>query len=157
VNRFSHTVEAEEVLDAPRDEIWAVLSDPDRLPPLVPRLNRIVADGDRWCWVLQGFSALGASIEPRFTEQMQFTPREHIRFRHAPGPRRENAGADGDYHLADVEGGTRVHIRIHVHVDLPLPRAVGGAVRAVMRREVDRMGDGFGDALRREVGATLPA
>jgi carbon monoxide dehydrogenase subunit G len=157
MNRFTHTVESDEVLDAPRSEIWAVLTDPDRLARLVPRLDRVVADGDRWCWVLLGFSALGVTIEPAFTEQMEFTPQERIRFRHAPGSRRENAGADGEYRLSEVEGGTRVWIRIQVHVDLPLPRAVGGAVRAVMRREVGRMGDGFGEGLRREVGAGVPA
>lgn len=154
MNRFTHTVETRDVVDAPRSEIWDVLTDPDRLAPLVPRLDRVVADGNRWCWVMQGFSAVGVTIEPAFTEAMDFTPKERIRFEHAPqAGRRENAGANGEYRLKDVVGGTDVWIRIQVHVDLPLPKMVGGAVRAVMRREVDRMGDGFAANLRREVGA----
>lgn len=158
MNRFSVSVETEDVLEAPRSEIWAVLTDPDRLAPLVPRLDRIVANGDRWCWVLKGFSALGVTVEPAFTEALTFTPQERIRFEHAPpAGKRENAGANGEYRLDEVDGGTNLWISIQLHVDLPLPQMAGGAVRAVMRREVDRMGDGFAPALRREVGAPAPA
>lgn len=152
MNRFSVTVESEDVVAGSRSEVWAILTDPDRLAPLVPRLDRVEADGDRWRWVLRGFRVLGLTIEPSFTERMSFTPRTTIRFEHAPAAgARENAGASGEYRLSDAEGGTHVAIRIQMHVDLPLPQVAGGAVRAVMRREVDRMGDGFAAALRREL------
>lgn len=157
MNRFSVSIETEDVVEAPRHEIWSVLTDPDRLAPLVPRLHHIDREeGGRWRWVLQGFSALGVTVQPAFTETMELTPEERIRFTHTPQPgRRENAGAEGEYRLRDVDGGTHVWIRIGIHVDLPLPNMLGGPVRAVMRREVDRMGDGFGAALRREVGAPV--
>jgi carbon monoxide dehydrogenase subunit G len=153
VTRFSVTTQEQDVVDAPRSEVWDILTTPERLAPLVPRLDRIVADGDRWCWVLKGFSVLGLTVEPSFTERMTVTPETHIRFEHAPPPgKRENAGASGEYRLADVEGGrTSVAIRLQIHVDLPFPRMAGGAVRAVMRHEVDRMGEGFSANIQREL------
>lgn len=156
MNRFSVTVESEDVVAASRTEVWDVLTDPDRLAPIVPRLDRIEADGDDWRWVLLGFHVLGLVVEPSFTERMTFRPETSIRFEHAPRPdKRENAGASGEYRLSDTEdGGTHVWIRIQLHVDLPLPQVAGGAVRAVMRREVDRMGDGFAEGLRRELART---
>lgn len=158
MNRFSVTVDSEDVVDGPRSEVWDILTDPARLAPLVPRLDRIVADGDRWCWVLRGLSVLGLTIEPSFTERMMLTPETIIRFEHAPpAGKRENAGASGEYRLRDADGGTHVAIRIQLHVDLPLPQVTGGAVRAVMRREVDRMGDGFAEGLRRELAASRTA
>lgn len=158
MNRFSVSVESEDLVDGPRSEVWAILTDPDRLAPLVPRLDRIVANGDRWCWVLRGFSVLGLTVEPSFTERMVLTPETSIRFEHAPpAGKRENAGASGEYRLSDRDGGTHVWIRIQLHVDLPLPQVAGGAVRAVMRREVDRMGDGFAEGLRHELAAATPS
>ena len=160
MNRFSVTVESEDVVAYPRSAVWDVLTDPDRLAPIVPRLDRIVADGDNWRWVLLGFNVLGLAVEPSFTERMTFVPGTNIRFEHAPPPgKRETAGASGEYRLSDVEGGgTRVWIRIQLHVDLPLPKVAGGAVRAVMRHEVDRMGDGFAEGLERELArAGAPA
>lgn len=156
MNRFSVTDESEDVVQAPRSDVWNVLTDPDRLAPIVPRLDRIEAEGDHWRWVLLGFNVLGLTVEPSFTERMAFTPESNIRFEHAPPPgKRENAGASGEYRLRDSDdGGTHVWIRIQLHVDLPLPRMAGGAVRAVMRREVDRMGDGFAEGLRRELART---
>lgn len=156
MNRFSVSVESEDVVPGPRSEVWAILTDPARVAPLVPRLDRIVADGDRWSWVLRGINVLGLTVEPTFTERMHLTPETRIRFEHdPPAGKRENAGAAGEYRLRDADdGGTHVWIRIQLHVDLPLPRVAGGAVRAVMRREVDRMGDGFATGLRRELTRT---
>lgn len=153
MNRFSVTTQEQDVVDAPRGEVWDILTTPERLAPLVPRLDRIVANGDHWCWVLQGFSVLGLTVEPSFTERMFLTPETHIRFEHdPPAGKRENAGASGEYRLADVgDGRTSVAIRLQIHVDLPLPQLAGGAVRAVMRREVDRMGDGFSAAIQAEL------
>ncbi|MBW3620838.1 MAG: SRPBCC family protein [Actinobacteria bacterium] len=158
MNRFSVTIESEDVVAGSRSQVWAILTDPDRLAQLVPRLDRVETDGDRWSWVLRGFRVLGLTIEPSFTERMTFDPETTIRFEHAPPQgARENAGASGEYRLRDAEGGTHVAIRIQLHVDLPLPLVAGGAVRAVMRREVDRMGDGFAAGLRRELASDRSA
>lgn len=155
MTRFTVTVESEDIVEAPRDEIWAILADPRRVAALTPRLARIEAEGNSWRWVMSGFSALGVTIEPAFTEAMTFNPKSNIRFEHAPTSTsgRENAGANGEYRLSDDDAGTHLWIRLSVHVDLPLPQLAGGPVRTIMQREVDKMGDGFAANLRREVGA----
>lgn len=158
MTRFTVTVETEDVVEATRDRIWGILTDPDKVAELTPRLSRIDVKGDRWVWVMTGFNVLGVSFEPSFTEAMSFIPKEHIRFEHAPtGHARENAGANGEYRLSDHEDGTRLWIKLIVHVDLPLPKMAGGAVRAIMQREVDKMGDGFAANMRAELDATAPA
>lgn len=150
---FSHRVRSSDVVRAPREEIWDVLSDPDLLARMVSRVDRIEADGDRWCWVLRGIDALGIRFEPSFTEQMRFEDQRTIEFTHAPQGSRERAAADGRYDLADAEDGTEVSIDITLKVDLPLPRAMRPAVEGVMAREMDRTGDHFADQLRRLVDA----
>lgn len=158
MTRFTVTVETEDVVEASRDRIWDILTDPDTVAKLTPRLSRIETEGDRWVWVMSGFNVLGVSFEPSFTEAMSFTPKEHIRFEHAPtGQARENAGANGEYRLTDHADGTCLWIKLTVHVDLPLPKITGSAVRAVMQREVDKMGDGFAANMRAELDATAPA
>lgn len=154
MTRFAATIQSEDVVAAPRDEIWAVLTDPQRLARLVPRIDHIEVDGDRWRWYLTGLSVLGIRIQPSFTERMKLEPEERIRYWHDPGERRETAGTEGEYRLRDAEEGTHLWIRNTIHVDLPLPLMAKGAVRAIMLREMQRTGENFATALQRELTTT---
>ena len=131
MNRFAATSDSEAVVAAPRDDIWAALTDPDVLPELTPLLRRIETDGDLWRWAMQRIGVLGASITPSFTERMVFDPPPHrMEYTHAPPPgRRERAAAEGWYELTEVAGGTHLRIGLTFFVDLPLTRRVWRACR----------------------------
>lgn len=154
MTRFSAEMRAADVVHAPQERIWEILTDPDQLAPLVPRIESIEAVGDRWCWRLVGYHVLGVSFQPSFTERIETEPKRRITFTHDPGSRRENAGAEGEYELEAVEEGTHLSIRIEVTVNLPLPRFLRGAVERIMLREMGRTGDEFAANLRREVAGS---
>lgn len=151
MTRFSAEMEEDDIVRAPREEIWAILTDPDRLAPMVPRIHEIVEIGDRWCWRMRKYNVLGVTFQPSFTELIKTEPPDRIMFTHAPGSRRENAGAEGEYRLDEVEEGTHLYIRIKVSIELPLPRFVRGAVERIMLHEMGRTGDEFGANLRAAV------
>jgi carbon monoxide dehydrogenase subunit G len=158
VNRFSATTESEAVVAAPREAIWAVLTDPKVLPELTPLLERIETDGDYWRWHMKSISALGVSIAPAFTERMSFVDGERIDYRHdAPAGTVERTGADGWYVLRDVADGTELAISLTLSVDLPLPRSASRAVEKVMLSTMARTGDRFSANLLRHLGVSSKA
>ncbi|RLV48577.1 hypothetical protein D9V37_14535 [Nocardioides mangrovicus] len=136
------------VVPATREDVWAVLVDPQLLPRLTPFLTRIDVDGDHWRWEMTRIPVLSTSFEPSFTEQMTFTDRERIEWKHdPPAGRRERAGVAGWYALADADGGTRLEIQLSVRADLPLPRVAKPAVTTAMKSVIAGMGKKFGDNL----------
>ena len=148
---FSSRNRSSAVVPAPRDAIWAVLTDPDALAELTPLVKAISADGDTWCWQLAGISGLGLTVAPNFTEQMTFTDGERIEFRHIGGDD-ERAGAEGTYVLSDAaDGGTELAIDITISVQLPLPRASRRAVERIMATTMDKTGDRFARNLYRRL------
>lgn len=141
------------VVRAPRGDIWAILTDPDKLAELTPLVRAIEADGNTWVWSLAGIKGLGMEVAPTFTETMDFTPQERIDYAHTPPTgTNEWAGADGWYLLEDHPTGTTVSISITLHVDLPLPRLSTRAVEGVMNQAMIRTGDAFARNLDRELG-----
>ena len=153
MTRFSATTRDEAVVGADRMAIWSALTDPVLLPQLTPLLERIDTDGDVWRWHMRSISALGVSIAPSFTEQMNFDEGSRIDYEHAPpSGRPERSGADGFYVLSDARRGTRLQIKLTLHVELPLPRAATPAVQGVMRSTMSRTGDRFSTNLLRHLG-----
>lgn len=153
MNTFAANNTSAAVVRAPRPDIWAILTDPDKLAELTPLVRTIQADGDLWFWSLAGIKGLGMDVAPSFTETMSFTPQERIDYSHTPPPdANEWAGADGWYRLEDHPTGTTVSISITLHVDLPLPRLSARAVEGVMHQAMVRTGDAFARNLDRELG-----
>ena len=146
-NRSTATVAAD------RGEIWSALTDPDLLARLTPYLRSIDVDEDRWRWHLTRVPVLGAVVEPSFTEVMGFAEPTSITFRHDPAERREVAGVEGSYRLADHPEGTDLSIDLAVTVDLPFPRVAGPAVRTAMGGVVAHMGRRFGSNLVQHLSA----
>lgn len=143
--RFTSSTHSEAVVPAERAEIWKVLTDPALLPRLTPYLDKISVDGDHWRWEMSRLPVLSVSVAPAFTERMDFDPRDRIDFSHEPPEgTQEKAAAEGTYTLEDAgEDGTELTIDLEITVDLPLPRAAAPAVRAVMGKVMDRMGEKF--------------
>lgn len=154
MHRFEATNRSRAAVPVARDEVWAVLTDPDLLAELTPLVARIDDQGSHWCWHLAGIEALGLRIAPSFRERMEFVDGRRLVYRHEPEPgRTERAGADGTYHLDDHgDGGTCLEVDITLHVDLPLPRAAGPAVRRVMERSMHTTGQRFGVNLLTHLG-----
>jgi carbon monoxide dehydrogenase subunit G len=154
MNRFCATNRSEAVVGAPRSDIWAALTDPVLLPKLTPLLKQIDTDGESWRWHLVRIAALGVSISPCFTERMTFLDQQRIEFAHESPPGiHERAGADGFYDLSDVDGGTRLSIRLTLCVELPLPRLAGPAVTKIMTATMERTGQKFSQNLLHHLGA----
>jgi carbon monoxide dehydrogenase subunit G len=146
------------VVLAPQQDIWDALVDPDLMARFTPFLEQITADGDHWRWELTGLSVLGAKVAPAFTERMVFKEPDRIEFSHDPPEgTTEQAGVAGWYALAPVpdEDGpaTELVTDLEITVELPLPRAAGRAVRATMKKVIDRMGDQFSERLLDHLGA----
>lgn len=144
VTTFSTRNDSIEAVTAPRDQVWAVMTDPDLLAELTPLIERIEEDGGHWRWCLTSIEALGVSISPCFTVAMTFDEPERIRFDHdPPAGESERAGANGYYDLEEVDGGTILDIDLVMHVDLPLPKLARGTVEGIMARTTQLHGDRF--------------
>lgn len=149
---FSSSTTAEALVPAPREEIWAVLTDPDLLCELTPFLKRITADGDRWRWEMAALQVLGVGVSPAFTERMVFDDLERIEFHHEPpAGTTERSGVDGWYQLVEEDGGTRLATSLTITIDLPLPRVSSSAVTVAMRGVMATMGDRFSRNLLRHL------
>ncbi|MEH3032658.1 MAG: SRPBCC family protein [Aeromicrobium erythreum] len=151
---FEVSDESESTVRGTRDEVWAVLTDPDAIVRMTPLLQAIEVDGDHWAWQLGVVKALGQSLAPRFTERMSFDEGERITFTHDPqADRDEVAGVEGTYVLSDGEDPehTVVAIDFTVRVRLPLPKVAGPGVRTAMRGVLATMGGGFAKGLQREL------
>ncbi|MFY0408084.1 CoxG family protein [Solicola sp. PLA-1-18] len=155
--RFTTSQESAAVVAASREDVWAVLTDPELLTRLTPFLKRIDADGDVWRWQMSPIPALGVTFVPAFTEKMSFDEPRRIDFVHAPpSGTRERSGVDGWYRLEEVDGGTSLATRLEIEVDLPLSRLAKPAVTRVMDGVLGPMGSRFASNLCDHLGIPRP-
>lgn len=153
MNRFRTSTESQAVVPAPREEIWAVLTDPDLLTRFTPFLANIEADGDHWRWEMSKLPVLGISVAPSFTERMVFDELHRIDYIHEPPPGAvEHAGVNGWYVMKDAGEGTHLSISLGVEVELPLARIAAPAVQAAMKGVVLTMGHQFSANLMKHLG-----
>ena len=142
------------MVDAPRDRIWAALTDPVLVAELTPFVRAIREEGAHWHWTMSGLRVLGVGIAPSFTERMTDDEPRRIEFRHdPPAGVTERSAVEGWYSLEESEGGTRLVTALEITLDLPLPEASGRAVKAAMNRVIDRMGERFSKNLLSHLGA----
>ena len=152
---FRTSIESEASVSATREEVWAVLTDPDLLVKLTPFLKKIRTDGDTWRWELARVPILSTAVSPVFTEQMSFTEPSRIEFTHeAPSGVRERAGVEGWYSLQEKGAGTLLGISLGVEVDLPLPALARPAVITGMKGVLAGMGRKFSANLLAHLGAS---
>ncbi len=152
---FTAATEAKAVVRASREEIWAVLIDPDLIAQFTPFVTSITADGELWTWQMSGLDVLGVKVSPSFTERMVFDEPDRIEFHHdPPDGTRERSGVEGWYDLTEVAEGTHLATGLEISLDLPLPKVSGRAVRATMKGVIDKMGDRFSKNLLDHLGTT---
>jgi len=138
-------------VNAPREDIWAALTDPGLLPRLTPYLREIEVDGDRWRWHLSRIPVLGVAVAPSFTEVMAFDHPSSITFEHDPARGDERAGVSGRYHLHEASSRTDLAIDLAISVDLPFPAVARPAVHTAMKGVVGAMGRRFSTNLVRHL------
>ena len=138
-------------VDAAREDIWEVLTDPRLLPRLTPYLREIEVDGDRWRWHLSRIPVLGVAVAPSFTEVMSFDHPSSISFEHDPTRDDERTGVSGRYHLGEARSATDLSIDLTISVDLPFPALARPAVQAAMKGVVGAMGARFSTNLVRHL------
>ena len=138
----------------PREQVWAVLTDPDLVAAFTPFISRITTDGgDHWIWHLSGLQVAGKGFAATFTERMTLEEGTRIEFTHdPPAGAKERAGVHGWYALADHPDGVLLETSMEISVDLPLPRVSGVAVRTTMRGVITQMGDRFSKNLLTHLG-----
>jgi carbon monoxide dehydrogenase subunit G len=153
VHRFSATTTSEAVVAAPREDIWAAITDPNVLPKLTPLLRHIEAEDDLWRWDLARINILGIVVDLSFTERMSFVPDERIEYTHEPpAGAHEWASAEGWYQLTDHQAGTHLAISITLSVELPLARLMAPAVETVIRTSMAVTGSRFASNLDQHLG-----
>ncbi|MBF4163670.1 SRPBCC family protein [Nocardioides acrostichi] len=154
MTRFSAKTDATAIITASREEVWALLEDPDAIASMTPFVKGITSEGEHWTWQLGGLEVLGKSVSPSFTEKMTFTEPERIEFTHDPPPgQTERSSVEGWYHLEEHERGCTLSTSLEITLDLPLPKLSSKAVTATMRGVVDKMGDRFSANLLDRLGA----
>jgi carbon monoxide dehydrogenase subunit G len=152
MTRFSASNKSAATLKSSQKDVWAALTDPELLPKLTPYLQRIDVDGDRWTWHVTKVPVLGKNIGTTFTEVMTFDEPTRIGFAHDKEKTEEQTGVDGEYHLEEQSGGTRVSIEIGVAVELPFPRAMRRPVEAAIKTVMGGMGRVFARNLLKHLG-----
>lgn len=141
------------VLQTPRSEVWAILTDADLIARMTPYVTSITVDGDRWVWRMGTIPVLGVSVAPTFTEVMALHPEERIGFSHDPARTDEMTAVEGTYVLADhADGATKVSIDLEIACTLPLPGLARPAVERVMAGVVKHMGAVFSRNLLKHLG-----
>ncbi len=148
--RFRATTRSEADIDATRDDIWAVLTDPAKIARLTPLVRKIDVHDDTWVWHMSEVKALGVGITPIFTETMTFTDRQRIEYTHAKPD--ERVGVDGWYEITDAAHGIHLAIELTVSVELPLPHLSSPGVTTVMKKTMQSMGDRFAVNLCSQLG-----
>lgn len=145
---FSSKRSSSAVITADREQVWAVLTDPDAVADMTPLVRSVEVDGDHWRWSMDEVPGLGVSIAPAFTVRMESDEPSRLSFTHDPPEgERERAGVEGVYTLTEHEQGTLLDIDLEVRVDLPLAKLAKPAVRTAMDGVLATMGRGFGRAL----------
>ncbi|MAO79319.1 SRPBCC family protein [uncultured Nocardioides sp.] len=154
MTRFTAGTQAQAVITASREAVWALLEDPDAIADMTPFVRRITADGEHWTWDLSGLDVLGVKVSPTFTEKMTFDKPERIEFHHdPPAGETERSAVEGWYDLSEHERGCELRTSLEITLDLPLPKLSSKAVTATMKGVVAKMGDRFSANLLERLGA----
>lgn len=142
------------LVPVPPDKIWAVITHPATLASLTPLVRSIESSGEHWRWTLNGIDGLGVTIEPVFTERMNFTDERQIVFSHEPPTgASERAAVEGVYDLLSVENGsTELRVDLTLSVELPLPRLSRLAVERIMYQTMRLTGQKFASNLYEHLG-----
>jgi carbon monoxide dehydrogenase subunit G len=143
VTRVAADVERSAEVGAAPEDVWAVVSDVERLGELMPEVETYEPVERGWRWVMAPQQRLGQTFQPHFTVRYTLEEPEEVRFERVTTAG-ETSEAEGHIRVsADGADGARVDFRLELTVDVPVPRLLVGSVRAMLTDEIRRLADGF--------------
>jgi carbon monoxide dehydrogenase subunit G len=122
---MSVRIEGERVIDAPRERVFAALTDPEVVAQTVPLVERFeVIDAEHWEMVIRVPLPMARPITLAFEVVEKRAP-EYARLRSSGGGLLGGADVDSSFDLTEDPGGTRVRF----HAELRFRGALAPAER----------------------------
>jgi carbon monoxide dehydrogenase subunit G len=144
---MSVRIEGERVVDAPRDEVYAALTDPEVVAQTVPLVESFeIKDADHWEMVVKLPLPMARPLKLAF-EVVERRPPDHARLRSNGGGMLGGADVESSFDLSDAPGGTRV--RFHAELSF---RGALAPVERMLEPVAQRQAERTLDAIERSVG-----
>jgi carbon monoxide dehydrogenase subunit G len=139
-------IEGERLIDAPRERVFAALTDPEVVAATVPLVERYdVRDPEHWDVVVRVPLPMAPTLKLAF-EVVEKRPPEHARLRSHGGGLMGGADVTSSFDL--TEEGTRTRVRFHA--ELQFRGALGPAER-LLEPVAQRQAERTLDAIERHV------
>jgi carbon monoxide dehydrogenase subunit G len=111
---MSVRVQGERVIEAPREQVFAALTDPEVVAQTMPLVEETrVIDADRWETTIRVPLPLAKTLKLGF-EVVEKQPHEHARLRAKGGSMLGGADVDSSFALSDAPGGTLVRFTAEI-------------------------------------------
>jgi carbon monoxide dehydrogenase subunit G len=144
---MSVRVQGERLIDAPREEVFAALTDPEVVAQTVPLVEETrVIDANRWELTLRVPLPLAKTLKLAF-EVVDKRPPEHARLRAKGGGMLGGADVDSSFDLTEAPGGTLVRFT----AELAFRGALAPAEK-LLEPVAQRQAEKTLDAIERRVG-----
>jgi len=138
-------------LKAPKAEVWATLTDPERITPLLPG-GQIVAESDEtWRARLTAPTALGSSTFDFTFTLVEKRPEEYVRVTGHGYGSQNVIDLTADLTLSERNGGTEVNWESDVRLGGVLASLGQRSLPYVLGRQIENV---LGAVERRQVGAS---
>jgi carbon monoxide dehydrogenase subunit G len=139
-------IEGERVIDAPRERVFAALTDPEVVAETVPLVESFeVKDADHWEMTVRVPLPMAKALKLAF-EVVDKRPHEHATLRANGGGMLGGASVESNFDLSDAPGGTLVRFR----ADLAFRGALAPAER-LLEPIAQRQAQKTLDAIERSV------
>ena len=111
---MSVRVQGERVIEAPREQVFASLTDPDVVAQTMPLVEETkVIDANRWETTIRVPLPMAKTLKLAF-EVVDKQPPEHARLRAKGGGMLGGADVDSSFDLSDAPGGTLVRFTAEI-------------------------------------------
>lgn len=108
---MSVRIEGERVVDAPRERVYAALTDPDVVAQTVPLVEHVeVKDEDHWELTVRVPLPMAKTLKLAF-DVVERRPPDHARLHAKGGGMLGGADVQSSFELSDAPGGTLVRFR----------------------------------------------
>src|SRR4051812_25448811 len=143
---MSVRIEGERVIEAPREQVYAALTDPEVVAQTVPLVESFdVKDADHWDMVVRVPLPMAKTLKLSF-EVVERRPHEHAGLRAKGGSMIAGASVESRFDLSDAPGGTLVRFK----ADLSFRGALAPAER-LLEPIAQRQAEKTLDAIERSV------
>ena len=144
---MSVRVQGERVIEAPREQVFASLTDPDVVAQTMPLVEETkVIDANRWETTIRVPLPMAKTLKLAF-EVVDKQPPEHARLRAKGGVMLGGADVDSSFDLSDAPGGTLVRFTAEISF-----RGALGPAEKLLEPIAQRQAEKTLDAIEQRVG-----